>query len=578
MPPPSDPASTPGEETTMSCTFTNLHPDALALLERLPEGDIPGIHYNIREGSVRIQFQAKGDVEEVISKFQDAYKKVAGSHDRRLRVEGVDIPAARSKEEVKAQISKFEQQYKFCAFVLEEEKQQVKVISQSRQFEQAKQFLRCALQQPLASASGSTGSSSTGTYSAASLPGEETTNVFTNLHPDALALLERLPEGDIPGIHYNIREGFVRIQFQAKGDVKEAISKFQDAYKKVAGSHDRRLRVEGVHIPAARSKEEVKAQISKFEQQYKFCAFVFEEEKRQVKVISQSRQFEQAKQFLRDALQQPLASASRPTGSSSTGTYAASMVITLPSQRKLTLKKADIVKEKANILVNAANRRLLHGGGVAGALDAASHGKLQQYSHRYMEQNRKGVEIPVGEVAVTHSGGALKCNYIIHTVGPDSTSHSQSDGERLVKVAIHNTLKVAEKYNATSIAIPALSCGIFGISKDVVARSITDAILGFNFSKPFPNLADIRIVIIDEPTHSCFARYFEQKIRFPQGLFKRKTTPANHSSSAIGFSNTDVVLARNDSDPGKHDVKKVPLADGNVKLYVYILLVLLLRI
>ena len=236
-------------------------------------------------------------------------------------------------------------------------------------------------------------------------PGEETTNVFTNLHPDALALLKRLPEGDIPGIHYNIRKGSVCIQFQAKGDVEEVISKFQDAYKKVAGSHDRRLRVEGVHIPAARSKEEVKAQISKFEQQYKLCAFVFEEEKRQVKVISQARQFEQAKQFLRDALQQPLASASGPTGSGSTGTYSASMVITLLSQRKLTLKKADIVKEKADILVNAANGRLLHGGGVAGALDAASHGKLQQYSHHYMEQNRKGVEIPVGEVAVTHSGG-----------------------------------------------------------------------------------------------------------------------------------------------------------------------------
>ena len=115
-----------------------------------------------------------------------------------------------------------------------------------------------------------------------------------------------------------------------------------------------------------------------------------------MKVISQSRQFEQAKQFLRDVLQQPLASASGSTSSSSTGTYSASMVITLPSQRKLTLKKANIVKEKANILVNAANGRLLHGGGVAGALDAASHGKLQKYCNQYMEQNRKGVEIPVG--------------------------------------------------------------------------------------------------------------------------------------------------------------------------------------
>ena len=388
----------------------------------------------------------------------------------------------------------------------------------------------------------------------ASTPGEETTNVFTNLHPDALALLERLPEGDILGIHYNIREGSVRIQFQAKGDVEEAISKFQDAYKKVAGSHDRRLRVEGVDIPAARSKEEVKAQISKFEQQYKFCAFVFEEEKRQVKVISQSRQFEQAKQFLRDALQQPLAYTSRPTGSGST------LVIILPSKRELTLKKADIVKEKADILVNAANGRLLHGGGVAGALDAASHGKLQKYCDKYMERRKKkGVEIPVGEVAVTHGGGALKCTYVIHAVGPASTRHSQSQSEHLLKVAIHNTLETAEKYNVPSIAIPALSCGIFGVSKDLVARSITDAILGFNFSKPFPVLSDIRIVIIDEPTHSCFARYFEQKTRFPQGPSKKKTTPADRSSVASGPAKNSIEPAKNDSDPAKNDVKE---ADG----------------
>ena len=349
-------------------------------------------------------------------------------------------------------------------------------------------------------------------------------NVFTNLNGDALALLQRLPDGAIPGVRYNAKAGSVQIQLQEKSDVDDAISKFQDAYKKVALSRERRLRVECVDVPVTTTKDEVQSQIAKFEQQYKFCAFIFEEEKRQVKVISQSRQFEQAKQFFRDALQESQAA-------SGLGSPAAEMAITLPSRRKLTLKKADIVEEEVDVIVNAANERLLHGGGVAGALDAASQGELQKYSTRYMEHRRGGVKIPVGEVAVTHAGGDLKCKHVIHAVGPDSIRNSPSESEQLVKLAIRNTLKAAEKYNITSIAIPALSCGIFGVSKELVTQSITDAILGFHFTKPLPTLSDIRIVIIDEPTHSCFARYFAQ---LSQRAVKGTAAPSGHSSSTKG--------------------------------------------
>ena len=70
---------------------------------------------------------------------------------------------------------------------------------------------------------------------------QEMSNVFTNLNGDALALLQRLPDGDIPGVRYNIKAGSVKIEPQEKGDVDDAISKFQDAYKKVALSRERRL-------------------------------------------------------------------------------------------------------------------------------------------------------------------------------------------------------------------------------------------------------------------------------------------------------------------------------------------------
>ena len=332
------------------------------------------------------------------------------------------------------------------------------------------------------------------------LSAEKRPNVLTGFNPDALALMQRLREGTIDGVEYNIREGSVCINLKEESKVDEAIIKLQDAFKKVTG-HDHRLRVEQVEIPAARSKEEVEAEIARFEQTYLYTAFVLDEEKRVVRVISQSRQFEQAKTFLEHALKQ--------SSSTSTTVEAHSVVVQFAQNRTLTLKRGDIVREKADVLVNAANGRLEHGGGVAGALNTASEGQLQAHCDKYMERRRN--VIPAGEVAVTLGGGKLECRLVIHAVGPDGSVHGSSRCEHLLKQVIHNTLKAAGKHNATSIVIPAISCGIFCVSKELVARCIIDTVLSFNYTKSAPVLSDIRIILFNGPTHSCFARYLKQK-------------------------------------------------------------------
>ena len=179
--------------------------------------------------------------------------------------------------------------------------------------------------------------------------------------------------------------------------------------------------------------------------------------------------------------------------------------------RTLTLKRGDIVREKADILVNAANCNLVHGGGLAGALNAASEGELQAHSDTYMNIKRRGREIPAGGVVVTPGGGKLECKFVIHAVGPSGSVHVPAQCERLLKQVIRNTLIAAGKHNATAIVIPAISCGIFGVSKELVAQCIIDTILSFNYTKPAPVLSDIRIVIVDRATHSCFAHYIKQK-------------------------------------------------------------------
>ena len=335
-------------------------------------------------------------------------------------------------------------------------------------------------------------------------PTEQRPNVFTNLHPDILALVRRLPEGDIHGVEYHIREGSVHITLEDEGEIQEAISKFQNAYQKIVG-HGCRLRMEHIKIPSTCRKDEVEAMIAKFEQQYLSTAFVLDEDRGVIRVISQSRQFDQAKKFLEESLySQSLAAVAAPPAVDL-------LAITFAQTHTLTLKRGDIAQEKADILVNAANSHLQHGGGVAGALNAASEGKLQTFCDKYMEKKRKGKEVPVGEVAVTHGGGRLQCTYVVHAVGPDGFVHSTVQCEHLLKQVIQYTLVAAEARNATSIAIPAISSGIFGVSKDLVAHCIIDTILGFHFTKPAPVLSDIRIVILDQLTHSHFAHNLQQK-------------------------------------------------------------------
>ena len=343
---------------------------------------------------------------------------------------------------------------------------------------------------------------------------EEGPRVFSNLNPDALVLVQKLSGAEIPGIEYHIKEGCVRVLLKGECEAEETISKFQDAYKKVAS---RRIREENVAIPAARSKEEIEEEIAKFDRTYASCAFVMDEEKRHVRVISQARQFEQAKKFLEEALQ-------------NVSVATAVKVMNISPNRTLTLKRGDIAREKADVLVNAANGMLLHAGGVARALNAASEGQLQKYSDKYMETVQKQRELPAGGVAVTHGGGNLQCFHVIHAVGPEGTKHSPAECERLVKLAIHNTFKAAERHNVTSIALPALSCGIFGVDNDLVARSIVEAVWNFHYTKPPPVLSDIRIVILDKPTHSCFARQFSPGTKFPKKLSEKKAH--DHITSA----------------------------------------------
>ena len=321
-------------------------------------------------------------------------------------------------------------------------------------------------------------------------------NVYDNMSPDALALLEKLPIGSIKGVHYDPSAGRVLIDKETPQLEEERISKFQSAYQSITG---KKLKIITVPVPSGASPDAVATLVHQYNVTYDQCVFTQEEEV--IKIISiSSRQIDQAKVLLSEDIFKAINSATEANEKFE--------VIHLSTGRTLTLKKANLVLEEVDIIVNPANERLSHGGGIAAALNRASNEQLQKYSNRYVQTRGR---VSVGKVAITEGGGALKCSKVIHAVGPEKGKHSEADCERLLNRVIKEALKSAERLNASSISFPAISTGIFGVKKELVARCLVDTIMAYHFTKPSPVLSDIRVAIIDEKTYAPFARYFQQK-------------------------------------------------------------------
>ncbi len=169
--------------------------------------------------------------------------------------------------------------------------------------------------------------------------------------------------------------------------------------------------------------------------------------------------------------------------------------------KKSTVQVAlcDITKEAVDIIVNAANSNLKHGGGVAWAIVRAGGYVIQRESDEYV---RKHGPVPTGEVAVT-TAGKLKAKYVIHAVGP--IWRGRGDEDSLLYNAVFNTLKKASELRARSIAMPAISTGIYGFPKDRAARIFARAIGDFLRLQEDTSIELIRICHIDEESGRIFA-------------------------------------------------------------------------
>lgn len=159
----------------------------------------------------------------------------------------------------------------------------------------------------------------------------------------------------------------------------------------------------------------------------------------------------------------------------------------------LRLVSADLTEREVDAIVNAANSRLQHGGGVAGAI-VRKGGRIIQ------EESDKIGFVPVGGAAIT-TGGKLKARYVIHAVGPRM---GDGDEDNKLKSAITSVLDLASEERLASISVPAISAGIFGFPKDRCAKILVGETVAFLKRNPGTPLQLVEFCIFDKDAYEFF--------------------------------------------------------------------------
>ncbi|MEN2985326.1 MAG: macro domain-containing protein [Thermodesulfovibrionaceae bacterium] len=167
-------------------------------------------------------------------------------------------------------------------------------------------------------------------------------------------------------------------------------------------------------------------------------------------------------------------------------------------EKTLRIMIGDITERNTEAIVNAANNHLKHAGGVALAI-VKKGGQIIQ------EESDKIGFVPTGSAAIT-TAGALKAKYVIHAVGP---KWGEGDEENKLKSAILSSLKIANEYKLKSISFPAISSGIYGVPKEVVAKVLVNTAAEY-LKNEQTTIKEIEFCLFDEDTYKYFKAEFDK--------------------------------------------------------------------
>lgn len=183
---------------------------------------------------------------------------------------------------------------------------------------------------------------------------------------------------------------------------------------------------------------------------------------------------------------------------------------TLPAGVKVSVWKADLTNCPVEAVVNAANENLQHYGGLALALSEAGGPQIRRESQDLIKKS--GV-LQTGDAVVT-GAGLLPNKMIIHAVGPRlptyASKHELAQAEKQLKMAIYNILNKVKEMRLKSVAIPAISSGLFLYPLPQCADAIVTAVKGYYERSSGHRPKEIRLVNHDEPTVKEMSRACHQ--------------------------------------------------------------------
>lgn len=177
---------------------------------------------------------------------------------------------------------------------------------------------------------------------------------------------------------------------------------------------------------------------------------------------------------------------------------------------RITLAQGDITQQKIDVIVNAANENLKHGGGVARAISNAAGKRLQEYCNK-MPIISNGERCPMGKAVITPAFDLEKIGIkeIIHATGPRGTTTNKA---QLLYDTYTNSLQIAKDNGLKSVAFPAISTAIFGYDINEATPIALKAIQDFVIKNP-KVFDEIRFVVFSDKDFAVYQKCMNELFR-----------------------------------------------------------------